>query len=136
MATARYTASFLGLFVPNSLTARHPSVGSSGFRGASFLGDLRGTATSAPSVSQLVSSGSLTCCSSVLILDILDSCALHSLCLSYTQIHTSGGANSWSGQGSPYPALLTPSLLALWRGSTPPQGPILRCPRPGRRPGR
>jgi hypothetical protein len=122
---ARYTASFLGFFVPNS-----PKV-------PPFPpGYLRGTATSALSVSQLVSSGSLTSCSSVPILDILDSCALHSLCLSYTQIHSSGGANSWSGWGSPYPALLTPSLLALRRGSTSPQGPILRCLRPGRRPGR
>jgi hypothetical protein len=51
-------------------------------------------------------------------------CFTFALSLLHTQIHTSGGANFWSGRGSPYPALFAPLLFALRRGSTPPQCPI------------
>jgi hypothetical protein len=77
------------------------------------------TATSTPSLSLLVPSGSLAICSSVSIVDLLDSVSPHSHSLVHTQIHTSGGGNYWGGRGSPYPGLLAPLSFCAWEGVDP-----------------
>jgi hypothetical protein len=118
-AAAHHTSSFLGLFVPNSLTAPRPSLGSSGFRCTSSFWRPAGYRYIRP---VLKPARPERLPDKVFVspdYDILDCCVSHSLSLSYTQVHTSGGANSWSGRGSPYPALLTLLLFALERGSTP-----------------
>jgi hypothetical protein len=100
---ARYTASFLRLFVPNSLAVPHPSVGSSSFRYASSCRVPR-----LPDKVFVSPNFRLP----------RQWCLAFALSLTHTDPHR-WGANSWSGRGSLYPTLLAPLPFCAWEGVDP-----------------
>jgi hypothetical protein len=127
---ARYIASFLGLFVPNSLTVRPPVV-SSGFRCPSSLWRPAGyhyiRPVLKPARPERLPDN---------VFASPDCRHPWPLCFTLARSFSRSRFTPSVALTLGVPgALLAPLLLALRRASTPPQCPILRCPNPGRRSG-